>query len=123
MRLFVALCLSCLLASSGLGQEKLKVEVSQSGPKPKDIPAYQMGYGFGFQLHQGGLEAGDIAAEDIIAGMTDALKEIEPRVSEAEVKSAVEALGRRSKLAWNKRPRTTWPRRLSSSKRTRSNKA
>ena len=73
MRRFLAVTLLCLLASSGLGQDKVNIQLQQSGPKPGDVAAYKIGHDMGVQLHQGGLEAGDLTSADFLAGFTDAL--------------------------------------------------
>lgn len=95
MRRLVALALSCLLASSGLGQEKVNIQLQQSGPKPGDIAAYKIGNDMGAQLRQGGLEAGDLTGADFLAGFMDALKGVEPRVTDAEVEKALTELGKK----------------------------
>jgi FKBP-type peptidyl-prolyl cis-trans isomerase FklB len=95
MRRLVALALSCLLASSGLGQEKVNIQLQQSGPKPGDVAAYKIGNDMGSQLRQGGLEAGDLTGADFLAGFMDALKGVEPRVTDAEVEKALSELGKK----------------------------
>ena len=95
MRRLVALALSCLLASSGLGQEKVNIQLQQSGPKPGDIAAYKIGNDMGNQLRQGGLEAGDLTGADFLAGFMDALKGAESRVNDADVEKALTELGKK----------------------------
>lgn len=95
MRRLVALVLSCLLASSGLGQEKVNIQLQQSGPKPADVAAYKIGNDMGAQLHAGGLEAGDLAGPDFLAGFLDALKGAESRVTDAEVEKALTELSKK----------------------------
>ena len=95
MRRIVALALSCLLASSGLGQEKVNIQLQQSGPKPGDVAAYKIGNDMGNQLRQGGLEAGDLTGADFLAGFMDALKGAESRVSDADVEKALTELGKK----------------------------
>lgn len=95
MRRFVALTLLCLLASSGLGQDKVNIQLQQSGPKPGDVAAYKIGHDMGAQLHQGGLEAGDLASADFLAGFTDALKGADPRVTDADIEKAMTELSKK----------------------------
>lgn len=95
MRRFVALILSCLLASSGSGQEKVNLQLQQAGAKPTNVAAYKIGLDMGAQLRAGGLEAEDIASADFLAGFMDALKGAEPRVSQAEVEKALTELGKK----------------------------
>ena len=95
MRRFVALILTCYLASSGLGQEKVNIQLQQSGPKPADVAAYKIGSDMGSQLRQGGLESGDITAADFLAGFTDALKGADSRVTDADVEKAMTELGKK----------------------------
>lgn len=95
MRCLVALLLSCLLVSSGLGQEKVNIQLQQSGPKPGDVAAYKIGNDMGSQLRQGGLEASDLVAADFLAGLMDALKGAESRVADAEVEKALTELGKK----------------------------
>ncbi len=95
MRRFVALLLSCALISSGFGQEKVSIEVQKSGPKPGNIAAYKIGNDMGMQLKAGGLEAADISGEDFVAGLMDALKGADSRVTQADIEKALTELGQR----------------------------
>lgn len=95
MRRFMALILSCLLASSGIGQEKVNIQLQQSGPKPADIAAYKIGNDMGSQLKAGGLQAEDLASADFLAGFVDALKGADSRVTDAEVEKALTELGKK----------------------------
>lgn len=96
MRRFLALTLLCLLASSGLGQDnKVNIQLQQSGPKPGDVSAYKIGYDMGSQLHQGGLQAGDLTGADFLAGFMDALKGADPRVTDADVEKAMTELSKK----------------------------
>lgn len=89
MRCLVALCISCLLASSGLGQEKLNIQLQKAGPKPGDIAAYKIGNDLGTQLKTNGLEASDLVGADFLSGFMDALKGAESKVTDAEVQTAL----------------------------------
>lgn len=95
MRRFVALCLLCLLASSGFGQEKVKIQVAESGPKPSNAGSYRIGFDTGMELHARGLMADDIVFNDFLAGFKDAMSEIECRVTDEEAKLALTELGKK----------------------------
>ncbi len=95
MRRFTAFVLTCLLASSAIGQEKLNIQMQQSGPKPNDVAAYKIGFDMGSQLRQGGVQADDLAGADFLAGFTDALKNADPRVTDADVEKALTEFGKK----------------------------
>lgn len=95
MRHFLAIMFSCLLASSGLGQEKVNLQLQQSQPKPSDIASYKIGHDMGSRLKAGGLEAADIVAADFMAGLMDALKGADSRVSPQEFEAALNQLGKK----------------------------
>jgi FKBP-type peptidyl-prolyl cis-trans isomerase len=97
MRRFLALTLLCLLASSGLGQDKLNIKLQQSGPKPGDVASYKLGYDMGSQFHQGGLDASDLKGADFLTGFMDALKGADPSVTDAEVEKAMVQLSEKVK--------------------------
>lgn len=89
--LFSALAILCLPLVAVQAQEKVNIQL-QSGPKPGDIASYNIGFNIGSQLKEGGFGAEDLTAADILAGITDALKGTESRVTEAEVRAAVTEL-------------------------------
>ncbi len=95
MRRFVALLLTCLLASSGIGQEKLSTPATDAGPKPGDAASYRIGFDMGMQLHGGGLNADNITSNDFLAGFMDALKGGQSRVTDEEAKAALNELGKK----------------------------
>jgi FKBP-type peptidyl-prolyl cis-trans isomerase len=102
MRRFLALTLLCLLASSGLGQDKVNIQLQQSGPKPGDVASYKLGYDMGAQFHQGGLDATDLKGPDFLTGFMDALKGADPSVTDAEVEKAMVQLGEKVKARMEK---------------------
>ena len=95
MRRFVALLLTCLLASSGIGQEKVNIQVAETGPKPADAASYRIGFDMGSQLHAGGLNVENITPNDFLAGFVDALKAAQCRVTDEEAKLALGELGKK----------------------------
>ncbi len=95
MRRFVALLLTCLLASSGIGQEKVNIQLSETGPKPADAASYRIGFDMGMQLHSGGLNADNVTGNDFLAGFMDALKGAQSRVTDEEAKAALTELGKK----------------------------
>lgn len=95
MRRFVALLLTCLLASSGIGQEKVKIQLAESGPKPGDAASYRIGFDTGMELHARGLNADNVTPADFLAGFVDALKDVQSRVTDEEAKLALTELGKK----------------------------
>ncbi|MCC6510502.1 MAG: FKBP-type peptidyl-prolyl cis-trans isomerase [Pirellulaceae bacterium] len=95
MRRLVALLLSCLLASSGLGQEKVNIQLQEAGPKPGDVAAYKIGFDVGTQIHGNGLQPGDIVAADFLTGFVDALKDSPSRFEDADIEKALQALSKK----------------------------
>ena len=91
MRHLLALGLLCSLVTLSAAQEKVNIQL-QTGPKPSDVAGYNIGFNFGRELKASGFTAEDITAADVIAGLTDAIKGSEMRVTEEEVKAAVTAL-------------------------------
>ncbi len=94
MRRFVAILLTCLLASSGLGQEKLNIQLD-NGPKPGDAASYRIGFDMGAGLHERGLNSDNITSKDFLEGFLDALKGGQCRVTDEEAKAALEVLGQK----------------------------
>lgn len=95
MRRFVALILTCLLATSGIGQEKVNIKIADAAPKPGDAASYRIGFDIGAEWHTRGLNAENITPNDLIAGFMDAMKELQPRVTDEEAKLALNELGKK----------------------------
>jgi FKBP-type peptidyl-prolyl cis-trans isomerase FklB len=90
MRHVLAIVLVGSLASLSLAQEKVNIQL-QSGPKPGDVAGYNIGFSLGSQLQASGFTAEDLVVADFVAGLTDALKGVETRVTEEEARAAFEA--------------------------------
>ena len=93
MQRFFCIALLCAIATPLRAQEPLKINIQPSAPKPADAASYHIGFNMGSQLKANGLMESDLAQVDFIAGLLDAMKGTDRRVTEQDVQAAMKLLG------------------------------
>ena len=91
------MCLATLLQGDRMAVAQAPAQPAQpnaqpSGEKPADGGSYIVGLQIGSSLRQGGFTAEDLKKDDFFLGVMDALKDVEPRLSQDEMKAAAEKL-------------------------------
>lgn len=87
-------CLASYFQSDrmAIAQAPAQTPASLSGAKPSDGGSYIVGLQIGSSLRQGGFNAEDLKRDDFFLGVMDALKDVEPRLSQEEMTAAAKQL-------------------------------
>lgn len=103
MRLSIATLCFLMFTTRLVAQENLEVLKPADGKPVGNAAAYGIGYNVGMNLKNEGLEAGDLAKDDLLRGILDALDGKDPAVSQEQLQEVLKALGEKIQARFNEK--------------------